>query len=350
MDKARNHSNIKIITFILLLMITVGYAAISTTLNINGTSRINNPTWNVHFENIAVTSGSVTGTNVTKTATLDSTTTVGYSITLPEPGDYYEFNVDAKNDGTIDAMIDTIVSKLNNVEITSLPSYLEYSITYSDGKTILENHKLSSGAKETYKVRIEFKRDIEVSDLPTTEQTLNLSFSVNYSQATNAAIPVDHSETVYSFNISQVIVLGQPLPEGITTYSSPEEIGKKVFIKSVIRNNIVDELYVGRIIDSPYKNNTTTVVYHVGTYYLRVGINEQNSSDKPIFEQNKQIINSMFVTSDCSISNIYRCYTEFIAAQPSTSGEASMEPYSGGGYDACYYINSHAQCTNHFDG
>ena len=40
---------------LLLLTITVGYAALSTTLNINGTSKINNATWDVHFKNLTVT-------------------------------------------------------------------------------------------------------------------------------------------------------------------------------------------------------------------------------------------------------------------------------------------------------
>ena len=160
-------------------------------LNITGTTGINNATWDIHWNNVQVTTGSVTGTNVTTPATIDNLkTTVNYNITLSKPGDYYEFTVDAVNSGTIDGMIDTISSKLNNVEITTLPNYLNYSVTYSDGAELQANQELKTGTTETYKVRVEYKKDISSTDLPGTEQTLNLSFTVTYKQADEDAVPV----------------------------------------------------------------------------------------------------------------------------------------------------------------
>ncbi len=181
----------KYLLLLLILFISVGYAILQSNLNITGTTGINNAKWDIHWNNVQVTTGSVTGTNVTTPATIDTNkTTVNYNITLSKPGDYYEFTVDAVNSGTIDGMIDTISSKLNNVEITTLPNYLNYSVTYSDGAELQANQELKAGTTETYKVRIEYKKDISVSDLPGAEQTLNLSFSVTYKQADEDAIPV----------------------------------------------------------------------------------------------------------------------------------------------------------------
>ena len=164
---------------------------LQSNLNITGTTGINNATWDIHWNNVQVTTGSVTGTNVTTPATIDNLkTTVNYNITLSKPGDYYEFTVDAVNSGTIDGMIDTISSKLNNVEITTLPNYLNYSVTYSDGAELQANQELKTGTTETYKVRVEYKKDISSTDLPGTEQTLNLSFTVTYKQADEDAVPV----------------------------------------------------------------------------------------------------------------------------------------------------------------
>ena len=84
-------------------------------------------------------------------------------------------------------MISAVSSKLNGTEITTLPNYLEYSVTYSDGITIKNNHLLESGKTETYKVRVGYKKDISATDLPSTEQTLNLTFSVTYVQADDNA-------------------------------------------------------------------------------------------------------------------------------------------------------------------
>ncbi len=183
----------KYLLLLLILCISVGYAILQSNLTINGTAHMNNPTWDIHWNNVQVTNGSVTGTNVTSPATIDSAkTTVSYSIKLPKPGDYYEFTVDAVNSGTIDGMIDTISSKLNGTEISTLPAYLNYTVTYSDGTPLQANQELKANTSETYKVRIEFKKDIDNSQLPESIQTLNLSFTVNYKQATADAIAVPH--------------------------------------------------------------------------------------------------------------------------------------------------------------
>ena len=162
---------------LLLLTITVGYAALSTTLNINGTSKINNATWDVHFANLVVTSASV---SATKAATIDSATEIDYNVELIKPGDFYEFTVDVTNTGTIDA-------KLGEAPILSGVSaeqdvYTNYTVTYSDDTAINANDKLAAGATKKLKVRVEFDRNITNSQLPTEAQPLNLTFAMNYVQ------------------------------------------------------------------------------------------------------------------------------------------------------------------------
>ncbi len=163
---------------LLLLTITVGYAALSTTLNIKGTSKINNASWDVHFTNLQVTSGSV---SATKAAAIDSaTTTVDYNVELTKPGDFYEFTVDVTNNGTIAA-------KLGDAPILSGVSteqdvYTNYTVKYSDGTAIKADDKLAVGATKTLKVRVEFDKNISNNQLPTDAQTLNLTFAMNYVQ------------------------------------------------------------------------------------------------------------------------------------------------------------------------
>ena len=107
--------NLLIVVGVIVLFLTVGYALLSANLSINGTSIINNSNWDIHLENVQVTSGSVAADE----PEIDSDgVTVTYDVTLSKPGDFYEFTVDAVNGGSIDAMIDTIVSTLNNTNIT----------------------------------------------------------------------------------------------------------------------------------------------------------------------------------------------------------------------------------------
>ena len=78
------------ILIIMILVISIGYAILSSNLNIVGSSQISAPTWNIHWENVVVKSGSVTAA----TPTIDTAkTTVNYSVTLSIPGDYYEFKI-----------------------------------------------------------------------------------------------------------------------------------------------------------------------------------------------------------------------------------------------------------------
>ena len=180
------------VLIIILLTLSLGYALLTTNLNIVGTTVVKDNKWDIYFNNVQVSSGSVTAS----TPVIDTAkTTVSYSVTLNLPGDYFEFTVDAKNAGTIDGMISAVSSKLNGTEITTIPNYLEYNVTYSDGIAIQNNHLLEAGKTETYKVRVGYKKDITKDDLPSTEQTLNLTFSVTYVQADENAVKPGHPES-----------------------------------------------------------------------------------------------------------------------------------------------------------
>ena len=171
---------------LLLLSVSLGYAFLTTTLNINGTGKINNAKWNIHWENPVVAEGSVVNT----LPTIDSLkTTASFNVTLNIPGDYYEFNIDAKNSGTIDGQIETIKSFYNDVEISAqnpLPAYVTFTVTKSDDTAIEVDQRLNAGAKETYKVRVEFKKDIENNQLPQSEVELSLKYQITYIQATDS--------------------------------------------------------------------------------------------------------------------------------------------------------------------
>ena len=189
-------------TVLFVILLSLGYALLTTNLNIVGTTVVKDNKWDIYFDNVQVKSGSVTAS----TPVIDTAkTTVSYSVTLNLPGDYFEFTVDAKNAGTIDGMISAVSSKLNGTEITTLPNYLEYSVTYSDGIAIQNNHLLEAGKSETYKVRVGYKKDISATDLPSTEQTLNLTFSVTYVQADDNAVKPGHPESFSTDSWSTII-------------------------------------------------------------------------------------------------------------------------------------------------
>ena len=187
---------------ILLLGLGIGYALISSDLTINGIGRFHNQSWDVHFEDLTLNPGNVELSQDDVAATINQTTLtdITFTVTLNEPGDFYEFEVAAVNAGTMDAMIGLVTNNLNGNPISEtnpVPSYSRYTATYSDGVEIAPNHLLEHGNYETYKVRVEYRTDINPEDLPTEPEELTFTFGVEYIQKNNSAIDIPHPPTLY---------------------------------------------------------------------------------------------------------------------------------------------------------
>ncbi len=185
-----------IILLLLLLMLGIGFAALSTTLKINGSTTIKKNTWNVYWKNASVTPGSVSSDIPEITDDPDAeegegvNTIISWDTTLDVPGDYYEFTVDAVNDGSIDAMVTGIQSKVNGNDISTLPDYIKYSVTHIDGNPIDVNHKLGAYLSETYKIRVYYDPQATTAttiNSMTDDDEYEFTFEVTYGQATSAA-------------------------------------------------------------------------------------------------------------------------------------------------------------------
>ena len=188
-----NFKNKKFLYIILTVIVisiftlTVVYAALSTQLTISGNADVVGSTWDVHLENPIVTSGSVSDTLPTITNSSKAT----FNATLNVPGDFYEFTIDVVNDGSIDAMIDSVVK---TPELTAEQSkYFNYDITYQNGESITTKQLVNSGSFVRLKVRLEYKKDLTASDLPTSNVSLSLGCTLIYSQADNNGVDVDNN-------------------------------------------------------------------------------------------------------------------------------------------------------------
>ena len=166
---------------LILLGISIGYALVSTTLKITGLANIKNNTWDIHFENVRVKSGSA---EATTPANIADPTTVSFTVTLNNPGDYYEFTVEVVNNGTLNGEItamnfdvydQTGTTKLDDEDI---PSYISKSFGLANGNEIPNRGILNAGKKENYKIRVEYTDNIEEKDL---EKDFNCVFKFSMS-------------------------------------------------------------------------------------------------------------------------------------------------------------------------
>ena len=183
--RRKNKSIYIVLIVVLLIGVTIGYAVINTTLNINGKSSISKNTWDVYFDNVVVRDGSV---EAVKIPTVTDKTTVDFEVALNLPGDYYEFTVDVVNGGSIDVMIESITK--TPTLTAAQAKYLNYIIEYQNGEQIASKQLVFNNSFVRLKVRVEYRTDITENDLPTTTEILNLGFTVNYVQADSIGISV----------------------------------------------------------------------------------------------------------------------------------------------------------------
>lgn len=179
-DKNVKKSISILVLLVVILAITIGFAIMSGTLNIVGTSSIYHSTWDVHFAHLVPTQGSVTPDVA---ASIDETDdlSISYTVTLNKPGEYYEFTVDVVNGGNIDAEL----IELPTVTGVSAEQdvYVNYSFTHTDGTPIQVGEDLNAGSSRNFTVRVEFDNNVtEDSQLPKTLQTLDLDVVLNYQQ------------------------------------------------------------------------------------------------------------------------------------------------------------------------
>ena len=102
--RRKDNQMIKTIFLLLLLAVGIGYAYLTSNLSITGSTAVIGNTWDIHFDNLNITNGSVTATTPA-TINLSDNTKINYAVLLNRPGEYYEFTVDMVNSGTIPGIV-----------------------------------------------------------------------------------------------------------------------------------------------------------------------------------------------------------------------------------------------------
>lgn len=161
----------KLVIIILVLFISIGFAYLSTTLNLNGAITFNENNWDIHFENIKVISTDVSYS----TLEIDSndSTSINSSINFKEPSEIFEYSVDVVNGGGIDAVFDSLT---NNLDSTN-EDYITIDIKYCDGTSINQNDILRMGQSKRIRVKVIYNLDID--ELPSISTT-NITTTINY--------------------------------------------------------------------------------------------------------------------------------------------------------------------------
>ena len=171
----------KLSLVLVLLLISVGFAFLSATLGIMGNSKILGSTFSVHWDDTSIEESGVTPTRGAVVTDTDKKI-IEFSTELALPGDYYEFTVDAVNDGKINSKIASIKKEVYNSanEKIDTPSDMIYNLTYSDNTQPNIGDSLNKDESKKYKVRVGINPNAKT--VPETDQVYTFKIEVNYEQ------------------------------------------------------------------------------------------------------------------------------------------------------------------------
>ena len=214
MEKERRTKALVVVVLLIVVAgLTIAFAALSTTLNINGTAYLDAAKWGIKFENLSSPTkiGSATTTGTAKIEETKAAEITDINVSLSTPGDKVTYTVDLVNEGTINAKID-------NIEKTVLTSeqqkYLTFKVTDRDGKEISQDDILSAGETRNLTITIEFIKDLTKEDLPTNANTISLSYKLNFVQTDEKATTSGSSKQACTsfdkkdtYNVGDVIAL-----------------------------------------------------------------------------------------------------------------------------------------------
>ena len=178
--KEKNVKGILLLLVIAVLIMSVGFAVYSQSLNINGTVTVKASKWDIRYNS---TYTETTNSEVASAKSYSGDTTFSFTVTLNEPGDFYEATVEAENFGTFDA-------KMKKITMSSLTTdqakYLSYTVTYGGtaytATTDDLNVALAAGAKAPVKVRVEYLQPANSDDLPENDVVVTVTGSLDYEQ------------------------------------------------------------------------------------------------------------------------------------------------------------------------
>lgn len=208
MNKEREMKTLVIAALVIsVVAIGVGFAAFSTTLQINGTATVNTDgkTWNVLFTGVEKTDVSTEGVEATTpsigngTAGENTTNAAIGTITaaFTAPNQKLQYKITVTNSGSYDAKLTAAsIPTLDTITVTgtgdaaetdaaNVKSHLKFSFTKVDGSAVTAGtDTLAAGATQDYLYTIEYEDLTDAAELPKAQVSISIpQTTLTFSQA-----------------------------------------------------------------------------------------------------------------------------------------------------------------------
>jgi len=286
----KKKSRIMLILCITLCIMTVGFAAFSTTLTITGTADIAS-TWKVVFTNIEQIS-KTSGVTIKSTPTASGTTAT-FNVGLTSPGDKIEYKITVANQGTLGAII-------NDIEISETGN----DAIIFELANINQGDILEAGNTTTFDVTIEYNPNV-TSQPGNLTNTLTVTvnylqyvsgngggsgISVVFSKETPTDITFTSQEDISTFK--EVRVNNKTVDSSNYTVTSGSTIItlKKEYLRTLQEGN-----YTIEIVST---NGTTSATFGVSTTKPNTNLVEKILNNNEVYADN---IASKYITNTTGI-------------------------------------------------
>jgi len=181
--KNRNKKTIVIgILCCLVVFMSIGYALLSQTLNINGTTTATN-TWAVLIESITPIANN-TGARSTESLVKPDKVSASFKAEFQKPGDYMEYEIVVANRGSIDAVLKSVESSIE-------PSTDKELYTF-DCTEAPQGQTLTAGTTTTFKIRVTYNSN--ANRIPTVDADFGLKLNYEQKSASEVVTPVKTCE------------------------------------------------------------------------------------------------------------------------------------------------------------
>lgn len=168
-----------------VLIMSIGFAYYQNNFEVDGTVNVTNSSWSVHFaDSITPSSGS----EAIESNVADDGTSLEWSTTLSEPGDYAEFSINVLNEGTFNALLTDITMG----GIAGHADYLKYEVYYNNSDTPYEattsglnislDKKGENATVVPVRVKVTYVAPSDSTKLPTSDVEANLTLALTYKQ------------------------------------------------------------------------------------------------------------------------------------------------------------------------
>ena len=248
----------KIIIGVLCLVVcimAVGFAAFSTTLNINGTASIES-NWSVEFTNIQEVSKS-SGVSINNPPTASGTSAT-FDVDLESPGDNIEYQITVENKGTLDA----IISNINASETGSDAIKFEIS-------NIKVGDKLASKTSTTFNITISYDESITSQpEITNNKLTVSITYVQDVGQEITPSVPEIQGPTL----VNSILEDNTPQSDASIDFSqiSSDSNGKGLYYTNTNTEDNKTTYYFRGAVENNY-------VQFANHYWRIIRINEDGS-------------------------------------------------------------------------